>query len=157
MVPEKVAQGKFKPGYSRIVQALKSANNAPAICYESGPPFRQNLYRPRAVIIFIFMRIRIYSNGIEAHLTAFIGKFLANVCAGIAASLKTPQPIKSLQYDLDGETVKIQVNQTPVSLDMSHGFSRIIVLDTIRGMIRHLKMADPNGIIRIEIDMESKP
>ena len=103
------------------------------------------------------MRIRIYSNGIEAHLTAFIGKFLANVCAGIAASLKTPQPIKSLQYDLDGETVKIQVNQTPVSLDMSHGFSRIIVLDTIRGMIRHLKMADPNGNIRIEIDMEEEP
>lgn len=107
-----------------------------------------------AVIIFSPMRIRIYSNQIEAPLTPFIGKFLGNVCYGIAASLKTPQPIKTLLYEIDGESVQIQVNRTPVTLDLSHGFSRVIVLDTIRGMIRHLKMADPNGAIRIEIDME---
>ncbi len=99
------------------------------------------------------MRIRLYSNDIEAPLTHFIGKLVGNVCAGIAHSLKIPQPVNSLKYELDGESVHIEVNRTPVSLDMSHGFSRIIVLDTIRGMIRHLKMADPNGVIRIEIDM----
>jgi len=109
------------------------------------------------VIIFVIMRIRIYSNEIEAPLTPFIGKFLGNVCAGIAASLKTPQPIKTLGYEIVGENVLIQVNHAPVPLDMSHGFSRIIVLDTIRGMIRHLKMADPNGAVRIEIDMEAEP
>jgi hypothetical protein len=100
------------------------------------------------------MRIRIYSNQIEAHLTPFIGKFLGNVCAGIAASLKIPQPIRTLQYDIDGEDVQIQANHAAVPLNLSNGFSRIIILDTIRGMIRHLKMADPNGAIRIEIDME---
>jgi hypothetical protein len=103
------------------------------------------------------MRIRIYSNQIEAPLTPFIGKFLGNVCVGIASSLKTPQPIQTLSYDIDGESVQIKVNQLPVPLDRSHGFSRIIVLDTIRGMIRHLKMADPNGVIRIEIDTEVQP
>jgi len=121
----------------------------------SGGPFpghEPSRYEP--VLILKAMRIRIYSNQIEAPLTPFIGKFLGNVCAGIAASLKTPQPIKNLQFELEGEDVRIQVNETPVPLDMSHGFSRIIVLDTIRGMIRHLKMADPNGAIRIEIDME---
>jgi hypothetical protein len=97
-----------------------------------------------------------YSNQIEAHLTPFIGKFLGNVCAGIAASLKTPQPIRNLSYDIDGENVQIKVNLAPVTLDISHGFSRVIVLDTIRGMIRHLKMADPNGVIRIEIDLEEE-
>jgi hypothetical protein len=97
-----------------------------------------------------------YSNNIEAHLTPFIGKFVGNVCAGITASLKTPQPIKTFSYELDGEMVRIFVNQTFVSLDMSQGFSRIIILDTIRGMIRHLKMADPNGAIRIEVDMETE-
>ena len=102
------------------------------------------------------MRICIYSNQIEAPLTRFIGKFLGNVCYGIAASLKTPQPIKTLLYEIDGESVQIQVNSIPVPMDISHGFSRVIVLDTIRGMIRHLKMADPNGAIRIEIDMESE-
>jgi hypothetical protein len=103
------------------------------------------------------MRIRIYSNQTEAPLTPFIGRFLGNVCVGIASSLKTPQPIQTLRYDIDGESVQIKVNQLPVTLDRSHGFSRIIVLDTIRGMIRHLKMADPNGAIRIEIDTEAQP
>ena len=102
------------------------------------------------------MRIRIYSNQMEAHLTPFIGKFLGNVCVGIAGSLKTPQPIRTLSYDIDGESVQITVNQIPVTLDMSHGFSRVIVLDTLRGMIRHLKMADPAGAIRIEIETEAE-
>jgi hypothetical protein len=76
---------------------------------------------------------------------------------GIAASLKTPQPIRTLKYEIEGEVVRIQVNQVAVALNMSQGFSRIIVLDTLRGMIRHLKLADPNGAIRIEIDMETEP
>ncbi len=101
------------------------------------------------------MRIRIYSNGIEAPLSPFIGKFLGNVCVGVATSLKTPQPIKTLQYELEGDAVNIQVNEIPVPLNMSQGFSRIIVLDTLRGMIRHLKLADPNGNIRIEVDVET--
>jgi hypothetical protein len=113
------------------------------------------LYRQDAVIESQTMRIHIFSNGIEAPLTRFIGKFLGNVCAGIASSLKTPLPIKALVYELDGEEVRIQVNQTPLPLNMSQGFSRIIVIDTIRGMIRHLKMADPNGAIRIEIELEA--
>ena len=100
------------------------------------------------------MRIRLYSNNIEAHLTPFIGKFLANVCEGITTSLKTPLPIKTFRYELEGETVRVFVNQESVPLDMSRGFSRIIILDTIRGMIQHLTLADPNGAIRIEVDLE---
>jgi hypothetical protein len=102
------------------------------------------------------MRVRIYSNDIEAPLTPFIGNFLGNVCAGITASLKTPQPVRTLKYELDGETVRIHVNQIFVPLNMSQGFSRIIVLDTIRGMIRHLKLTDPAGAIRIEVEMEAE-
>jgi len=102
------------------------------------------------------MRIRLYSNGIEAPLTSFIGKFLGNVCAGITASLKTPQPVKGFRYELEGEMVRIYVNQIFVPLDMSQGFSRIIVQDTIRGMIHHLKLADPAGVIKIEVDMEAE-
>ena len=100
------------------------------------------------------MRIRIYSNEIEAPLSPFIGKFLGHVCLGITNSLKTPQPVKTFKYELEGDIVRIEVNQIPVPLNMSQGFSRIIVRDTIRGMIRHLKLADPDGTIRIEVDME---
>ena len=108
-----------------------------------------------AVIRLKSMRIRIYSNETEEHLTPFIGTFMGNVCAAIASSLKTPQPVRMLKYELEGDTVSIHVNQIPVSLDLSRGFSRIIVLDTLRGMIRHLKLTAPNGAIRIEVDMEA--
>lgn len=101
------------------------------------------------------MRIRIFSNGIEAPLTPFIGKYLGNVCAGITDSLKIPRPVRNFKYELQGESVTIHVNETPVPLNMSQGFCRIIILDTIRGMIRHLKLADPDGDIRIEADMEA--
>ena len=82
---------------------------------------------------------------------------MGNVCAAIAASLKTPHPIHTLTFELEGDTVCIQVNKTPVALDLSRGFSRIIILDTIRGMIRHLKMEDPDGKIRIEVSLEPEP
>ncbi len=102
------------------------------------------------------MRVRIYSNGIEAPLSPFIGKFIGNVCFGIASSLKIPEPIKALNYEMDGEVVRIDVNHTPVPLNLSQGFSRIIIVDTLRGMIRHLKMADTGGAIRIEVEMETQ-
>jgi hypothetical protein len=98
------------------------------------------------------MNVRIYSNETEAHLTPFIGKFLANVCIGIVYSLKTPRPIRKFRFDIEGETVRLEVNEMPVPINMSKGFSKIIILDTIRGMIRHLKMADPEGVISIEVD-----
>jgi hypothetical protein len=110
---------------------------------------------PGAVLKLSAMQIRLYSNEVEAPLSPFIGRFLGNVCAGIASSLKTPRPIRSLQFEMEGETVRIQVNRMQVLLNMSQGFSRVIVLDTLRGMVRHLKMEDPSGKVRIEVDMEA--
>ncbi len=111
---------------------------------------------PIAVIKLSAMRTRLFSNEIEAPLSPFIGKLVGNVCFGVASSLKTPLPIKNLKYELEGEAVHIEVNHTHVPLNMSQGFSRIIVHDTLRGMIRHLKLADPNGAIRIEVEMETQ-
>jgi hypothetical protein len=102
------------------------------------------------------MLTKLYCNEKDVLLTRFIGKFVGNVCAAITASLKTPQPFRSLVYEIDGENVSIEVNKIPVALNLSRGFSRIIILDTIRGMIRNLKMDDPNGRIRIEVDMEAE-
>jgi len=104
------------------------------------------------------MKTRIFSNGIEAPLTSFIGSFLGNVCMGITSSLKTSRPIRALKYELEGNDVRIEVNQATVPMDLnSGGFSKIIVSDTIRGMISHLKLDDPGGSIRIEVDMEIRP
>jgi len=42
-------------------------------------------------------------------------------------------------------------------LDKSHGFAKTIVRDTLRGMIHHLKGVDPEGIVRIEVEIEGQP
>ena len=57
-------------------------------------------------------------------------------------------------YELKGQDVRIEVNRETVPMDLNSGFSKIIVNSTIRGMVRHLKLDDPDGIIRIEVDTE---
>ncbi|MCL2877228.1 MAG: hypothetical protein FWF13_00420 [Acidobacteria bacterium] len=100
------------------------------------------------------MKIRIWSNEIEANLTPFIGRYIGNVCLAIVASLKTSESAVTLRYDVSGESVRITLNDKPLSLNLNSGFAEKMILDTIRGMIRLLKMADPSGVIRIEIDTE---
>lgn len=106
------------------------------------------------VVESLTMKTRIFSNNIEAPLTRFIGNFLGNVCAGITLSLKTPRPIRTLSYEIEGEDVRLEVNAAEVPMNLNSGFSRIIVSNTIRGMVRQLKLSDPDGIIRIEVDLE---
>ena len=99
------------------------------------------------------MIVRMWSNESEAGLTPFVGGYIGNVCLAIAASLKTSEPIKMLRYDVSGESVSIMLNGNPLSLHLNSGFVEKMILDTIRGAIRRLKMADPAGVIRIEIDL----
>jgi hypothetical protein len=101
------------------------------------------------------MKTRIYSNEVEAPLTRFIGNFLGNVCVGITMSLRTPQPVRTLKYELEGENVRLEVNNEKVPMNLNSGFSKVIVSNTIRGMVRRLKLSDPDGMIRIEVDVEA--
>ena len=101
------------------------------------------------------MKIRMWSNEIEAGLTPFIGKYIGNVCLAIVASLKTSESVKTLRFDISGEFVRITLNGRPLPLNLSSGFAEKMILTTIRGMIRILKMDDPAGDIRIEITLEA--
>jgi len=100
------------------------------------------------------MKIRMYSNGIEAPLTAFIGNFLGKVCLGMAESLKTPRPVSSFKFEIAGDDVRIEVNHAPIPMNLRSGFCQVMVRNTIRGMVRDLKLDDPSGDIRIEADLE---
>jgi len=101
------------------------------------------------------MKIRIWSNEIEANLTPFIGAYIGNVCLAIVASLKTKEAARMLRYDVSGRSVCIKLNGKPLPLDLGSGFAEKMIHDTIRGMIRLLKMNDPAGVIRIEINSET--
>ena len=99
------------------------------------------------------MKIHLYSNEIEAPLTPFIGSYVGNVCVGIVDALKTNESTRTLRYDIAGESVSIMLNGKPLPLNLASGFVEQLILDTIRGMIRRLKMDDPAGVIRIEIEL----
>ena len=101
------------------------------------------------------MKIRMWSNELEVSLTPFIGKYVGNVCLAIVASLKTPEPVSTLRFDISVESVRIMLNGSPLPLNLGSGFAEKMILDTIRGMIRLLRMADPSGAIRIDIDLNA--
>jgi hypothetical protein len=99
------------------------------------------------------MKIHLWSNEIEAPLTPFIGRYVGNVCVGIVDALKTSAPVRTLRYDVAGDSVRILLNGEPLPLNLASGFAEKMILDTVRGMIRRLKMDDPAGAIRIEIEL----
>ncbi len=74
----------------------------------------------------------------------------------MASSLKAPHPVRNLRYDLEGNTVRLQIDGAQVPLDNNQSFAETIVADTVRGMIRHLKGVDPEGAVRIEVEIESQ-
>ena len=98
--------------------------------------------------------MRLYCNDHETFVSPFIGKFTANVCKAMTESLKAPSSSRSIQFILQGDDVGLHVDGTLVLLDRSQGFAETIVRDTLKGMIRHIKAIDPEGVIRIEIDLE---
>jgi hypothetical protein len=103
------------------------------------------------------MRIKLYNKGKELPVSPFIGKFIGNVCPAVAASLKGPRPAKTLRLELEGDSVRIQVDGVAVPLDKSQGFAETISRDTLLGMIRHLKGVDPGGLTCIEMEFEGHP
>ncbi len=86
----------------------------------------------------------------------FVGRFAAAVCLGMVDALKAPRPARHVRFDLDGTVVTLVVDGSPVP--MEKGFARVIVHDTLRGMLQHLKGLDPAGVVRIETTLsEGKP
>jgi hypothetical protein len=102
------------------------------------------------------MRVRLFCNDHETFVSPFIEKFTANVCRAVTESLKAPSSSRSIQFILQGDGVGLHVDGKQVLLDSSQGFAETIVRDTLKGMVRHLKAIDPEGVIRIEIDLEEK-
>jgi hypothetical protein len=103
------------------------------------------------------MRAQLYSNGLEVPVNSFVERFMAAVCSGIASSLKAPRPEKSIALDLGQDRIVLQVDSTPIILDKHQGFAAILVQDTIRGMMSHLKGIDGNAPARIVVSLEEPP
>jgi hypothetical protein len=103
------------------------------------------------------MRAQLYSNGSEIPVNPFVERFVAAVCSGIASSLKAPRPQRSIALDLERDRVVLQVDSTPIVLDGHQGFAAILVRDTVRGMMSHLKGISGDAPARIVVSLEEPP
>ncbi len=101
------------------------------------------------------MQVRIECENVEVPVSPFVGRFVSNVCTAIVASLKTPSATKSIEFDLRGEKVGLQIDGSSVPLALNQGFAEILIGDTLTGMVRRLKGVDPQHGVRISVTFES--
>ncbi len=99
------------------------------------------------------MHDRLFSGTNESFVSPFVARFAGNVCLAVAKSLKAPDPVRSIHYELRSDFVGLRIDGVEVPLDKNQGFAGTIVLDTLRGMIRHLKGLEPEGDCRIEVEI----
>jgi hypothetical protein len=97
------------------------------------------------------MQTRLFCNDIEAPVSPFVGRFIANVCLAISQSLKTAEG-KAILVAVSGDRVNLEIDGLPVPLGLNQGFAGTLVRDTLEGMVKHLKGMESKGSIRIEID-----
>lgn len=98
------------------------------------------------------MRVRLICERVEAPVSPFVARFIANVCVAVATSLKAPAAAKHIQYELHGDDVRLQIDGAAVPLGLNQGFAETIVRDTLRGMVRSLKGVDPQRGIQIRVE-----
>lgn len=100
------------------------------------------------------MRTKLICEENEAPVSSFVGRFIAGVCIAVAASLKAPAAKESIQYELDGDDVRLQIDGASVPLELGQGFAKTIIRDTLRGMVQSLKGMDAERGIRIIIELD---
>jgi hypothetical protein len=99
------------------------------------------------------MTVRLFSGGRECFVSPFIARFIANVCRAVAGSLKAPPAQGRIEFVLQEGRVELRVDGVTVPLDGRQGFASSIVEDTLRGLVRRLKEVDPEGPLRVEVEI----
>lgn len=87
-------------------------------------------------------------------LNPFITGLVENVAQGIVRSLKLEaDAVRTIEFRLPAEAeMTLQVNGTPVSLQLTTGFSRRIIESTLRGLLQPLKGTEGAKEIFIKIE-----
>jgi hypothetical protein len=101
------------------------------------------------------MRVRLYCENLEAPVSPFVARFVANVCVAIATSLKTPAAAKLIEFSLRGNDVRLQIDGAFIPLGLNQGFAETMVRGTLRGMVHDLKGMDLQRAIRISVEFDN--
>lgn len=99
------------------------------------------------------MRVRIQCNGTEVPVGAFVARFVGNVCAAIASSLRGPLPEAAISFEIRPEGVRCWMDGFDIGLDGGRGFAATLVRGTLSGLTAELKGVDSDGVVRIEVEL----
>lgn len=98
------------------------------------------------------MRVRLFCDNQEAPVSPFVARFVANVCVAVATSLKTTAAAKLIEFDLQGDEVRLRIDGASIPLGLNQGFAETIIRGTLRGMVHDLKGIDLQRQIRIAVE-----
>jgi len=99
------------------------------------------------------MRVWLFCDNQEAPVSPFVARFLSNICFAIATSLKTPAAKKKIEFDLQGDEVRLQIDGASIPLGLNQGFAGTLIRGTLRGMVQDLKGIDLQRQIRIAVEL----
>ena len=102
------------------------------------------------------VKVRIICDGRDLAVGRFVARFVGGICRGIVDALKSPPPDREITFEVEGAAVRLWVDDAVVPMDGGQGFAQVIILDTLRGMLRHLKGIDPQGNVRIVTNLEAR-
>jgi hypothetical protein len=87
----------------------------------------------------------------DIELGPFVETYLANVCRAILDSLKGTAGAQRAEFRIEGKGLELLVNDQPVDLGMDKGFARVIVRDTVLGVLAHLR--GTRGWTQIQVEL----
>lgn len=100
------------------------------------------------------MKTKISVDGQELPLNPFVADLVGNVVKGIVSSLKTgANEIKKIEVHLQEQQIaSLKLNDQPISLEMTTGFARRIVGNTLKGMLQPLKGVEGGKDVIIQVE-----
>lgn len=85
------------------------------------------------------MNASLQVDGRALDMKPFVETYLANVCHAILRSLKGTEGVQQASFRIQGKDLELLVNDQPLDLHMDKGFARVIVRDTLLGVLSHLR------------------
>jgi hypothetical protein len=87
----------------------------------------------------------------RVEMNPFVETYLSNVCQAILQSLKGTERTQRALFRIQGKDLEMTVNDGPVDLHMAKGFAKVIVRDTLLGVLAHLRGTRKWSEIQVEL------
>lgn len=85
------------------------------------------------------MKATLQVDGKKVEMNPFVETYLSNICLAILRSLKDTQDAQRVVFQIKGKDLELKVDDRPVDLHTKKAFAKVIVRDTLLGVLAHLR------------------